>query len=76
MRDIVTGLWVMTMKRVRGEALHFFEHAAEAIDVGVVERRIDFVQHAERRGIGEEHREDERGGGQRLFAAGEQRADW
>ncbi len=57
----------------RGQALHLFQHAAEAIDVGVVERRIDFVQHAERRGVGEEDREDERGRRERLFAAGEER---
>ena len=44
----------------------------EAADVRVVERRIDFVEHADRGGIGEEQAEDQCDGGQRLFAAGQQ----
>ena len=39
----------------------------------VVERCVDFVQHADRRGVGEEHREDQRQRRQCLFAAREQR---
>ena len=32
---------------------------AEALDIGIVERRVDFVEHADRRWIGQEHREDQ-----------------
>jgi hypothetical protein len=39
----------------------------------IVQRRVDFVQHADRRRVGEEHREDQRQRGQRLLAAREQR---
>ena len=52
---------------------HRVEQVAEAVDVGVVERRVDFVEHADRRGIGEEQREDQRDRGQRLLAARQQR---
>src|SRR5579863_8290103 len=31
-----------------------FDEAAKAVDVGVVQRRVDLVQHADRRGVGEE----------------------
>ena len=73
MRAMVIGLWVMMTKRVSVERAHLVEQVAEALDVVVVERRVDLVQHADRRRIGEEHREDQRERGQRLLAAGEQR---
>ena len=41
--------------------------------LGIVQRRIDFVEHADRRGIGEEHGEDQRRRCQRLLAAAHQR---
>ena len=56
-----------------GRARHLVEQVAEALDIVIVERRVDFVQHADRRRIGEEHREDQRQRGQRLLAAREQR---
>jgi len=61
--DQVTGV---------GLAHHGVEQVAEAIDIGIVERGIDFVEHADRRGIGQEQGEDQRDRGQRLFAARKQ----
>src|SRR3546814_10811002 len=49
------------------------QKAAEAVDVGVVERRVDLVQHADRRGIGQEYGEQQRDRGQRLLAARQKR---
>src|SRR5262249_24616973 len=46
---------------------------AEAIDVRVVERSINLVEHADRRWVGQEDREDERQGRQSLLTAGQQR---
>ena len=51
---------------------HRVEQVAEALDIGVVERRVDLVEHADRRGIGQEQREDQRDRGQRLLAARKQ----
>src|SRR5262249_28676342 len=48
-------------------------HRGEARLVGVVERRVDLVEHAERRRTGREEREEERDRGERALAAGEQR---
>ena len=45
----------------------------EAVDVGVVERRLDLVEDVERRRAGEENREHERERHERLLAAREQR---
>ena len=73
MRAMVIGLWVMTTKRVSGLARHVVEKVAIALDIGVVERRVDLVEDADRRRIGEEDREDQRGRRQRLLAAREQR---
>jgi hypothetical protein len=39
----------------------------------IVERGIHLVQHADRRRVGQEHREDQRQRGQRLLAAGQER---
>ena len=73
MRAMVIGLWVMMTKRVSVERAHLVEQVAEALDVVIVERRVHLVEHADRRRIGEEHREDQRQRGQRLLAAGQQR---
>ena len=70
---MVIGLWVMTTKRVSVGARHLVEQVAEALDIGVVERRVHLVEHADRRRIGQEHGEDQRHRGQRLLAAGQQR---
>ncbi len=56
-----------------GRARHLLHHVAEAVDIGVVERRVHLVEHADRRGVRQEHREDQRERRQRLLAAGEQR---
>ena len=74
-RAMVIGLWVITTKRVSVVPRHLVEQIAEALDIGVVERRVDLVEHADRRRVGEEHREDQRQRRQRLLAAGEQRHD-
>ena len=72
MRAMVIGLWVMTTKRVSVWPRHLVEQVAVALDIGVVERRVHLVEHADRRRVGQEHREDQRGRGQRLLAAGQQ----
>ena len=51
MRAMVIGLWVMVTKRVSVAPRHFVEQVAEALDIGVVERRVDLVEHADRRGL-------------------------
>ena len=56
-----------------GALAHLVEEIAEALDIIVVERRVDLVEHADRRGVGEEDGEDQRERGQRLLAAREQR---
>ena len=56
-----------------GLLAHRVEQIAKALDIGVVERGVHLIEHADRRRIGQEHREDERHRGQRLFAAGQQR---
>ncbi len=56
-----------------GRARHLVEQIAETLDIVVVERRVHFVKHADRRRIGEEHREDQSERGERLLAAGKQR---
>ena len=52
---------------------HFLDHRGEAADVGLVQRRVHFVQQTERRGIQLEDREHQRHRGHRLLAAGQQR---
>jgi hypothetical protein len=49
------------------------EHPEQALQVGVVQRRLHLVQHVERRGAGLEDREQVRDGGQRPLSAGQQR---
>ena len=73
MRAMVIGLCVMMTKRVSVVRRHLVHQIAEALDIVVVERRIDLVEHADRRRIGEEHRKDQRHRRQRLLAAGKQR---
>ena len=51
---------------------HFLDDIAEAIDVRVIERRIDLIEQTERRRIQLEDRKDQRNGRQRLFTTGEQ----
>jgi hypothetical protein len=69
----VIGLWVMIRKRVSGALQHGGEQVAEALDIIVVERRVDLVEDADRRRVGEEHGEDQRQRRQRLLAARQQR---
>ena len=52
---------------------HLADHRGEAADVGFVQRRVDLVEQAERRGIEAEDREHQRHRGHRLLAAGQQR---
>jgi len=52
-----------------GRRGHFVQQVAEALDIVVVERCVDLVQHADRRWIGEEHRENQGESRQRLLAA-------
>ncbi|MNL89893.1 hypothetical protein D3C87_2205130 [compost metagenome] len=52
-----------------GVPRHLHEQVAEALDIGVVQRRVDLVEHADRRGIGQEHRKDQAHGRQCLFPA-------
>ena len=61
---------VMTMNCVsRG---HFFDQPREPLDVGFIERRVHFVQNAERTGRVAEDGHQQRHGGQRFFAARKQ----
>ena len=52
-----------------GAPAHLVQHAAEAVDVGVVERSVHFVQNADGRRVGQEDAEDQGAGRQGLFAA-------
>ena len=56
-----------------GALAHVLEQIAEALDIVIIERRVDLVKHADRRRVGEEHGEDERKRGQRLLAARKKR---
>ena len=49
------------------------QHADETVDVRFVQRRIQFVQHAERARLDLVNREQQRHGGHGLLAAGQQR---
>ena len=42
---------------------HFVHQIAETLDIVTVERRIDFVEHADRRRISQEHGKDQRHAG-------------
>src|SRR3546814_18699617 len=52
-----------------GIADHLIEQIAEALDIGVIKWRINFVENADRGGVGEEQPEYERDGSQGLLAA-------
>ena len=52
-----------------GARAHLIQQPAEAVDVRVIKRGVDLVEHADRGGAGEEDGEDERGGRQRLLDA-------
>ena len=52
-----------------GVARHRIEEIAKALDIGIIERRIDFVENAERRRIGQKQGKDQRNRRQRLLAA-------
>ena len=67
--SIVVLLCVMKMNCTRSDMSS--HDVAEAADVVLVERRVDLVQQAERRGIQLEDREHQRDRGQRLLAARE-----
>ena len=54
-----------------GALAHRLEQIAKTLDIIVIERRVDLVEHTDRRRVGEKHSEDERKRGQRLLAAGE-----
>ena len=46
---------------------HLFEHRAESVDVGVIQRGVDLVQHADRCRIRQKHCEQQRQCRQRLL---------
>ena len=68
--SMVVGLWVMTMNCERCAELA--QQVGEAFDVRAVERGVHFVQHAEGAGLDVEEGEQQGGGGQGAFAAGQQ----
>jgi len=49
---------------------HLLDHLDEPIDVGIVKRRVDFVEEAEGTRLGEEDREQKAHRRERFFAAG------
>ena len=67
--SMVALLCVMKMNCTRSDIC--FDDVAEPADVVFVERRVHFVEDAERRGIQVEDREHQRHGGERLLAARE-----
>ena len=73
MRAMVIGIVRDDDEAGVGRARHLVEQVAEALDIVIVERRVDLVEHADRRRIGEEHGEDQRQCGERLLAAGQKR---
>jgi hypothetical protein len=73
MRAMVIGLWVMMTKRVSVLAAISSIRLQKRSTLCIVERRVDLVEHADRRGVGQEHREDQRHGGERLLAARQER---
>src|SRR3546814_20203288 len=52
-----------------GIADHLIEQIAEALDIGVIKWRINFVENADGGGVGEEQTEYERDGSQGMLAA-------
>ena len=62
---------IVSYDKIAGVGLlgHLIQKLAEALDIGIVERRIDFVEDADRCRVGQKQRENERNGGQRLLAS-------
>src|ERR1041385_8969772 len=52
---------------LRGGA-HIAHHLSEAVDIGLVERRLDFVEDAERARLVAKESDEQRQGSERLFA--------
>ncbi len=46
---------------------HGIKQIAEAFHIVIIQRRVNFVEHADRRWVGEEHRENQRERCQCLF---------
>ena len=55
---------------------HLVQKIAEARDVGIVKRRVHLVQNADRRGVGQEDREDQRQRRQGLFPPPTEATAW
>ena len=64
--SIVFRLWVITMNWVC--EVQLAQDPEEAVDIGVVERRVDLVEHAERARPVVEDREEQGQAGERLLA--------
>ncbi len=73
MRAIVSGWCVTTGKRVPASACHRVQQVAQPFHIGIIQRRVHLVQHADRRGMAAEDSEDEGQRRQRLLAARQQR---
>ena len=52
---------------------HFVQQVTKPGNIGIVQRGIDLVKHADRAGVGKENRKDQRHRGQGLLAARKQR---
>ena len=52
----------------RGLARHLVQQVTEAHDIGIIKRRVHLVEYADRGGVGQKNRKDQRHGGQRLLA--------
>ena len=52
---------------------HLFDYLDEPIDIGVVQRRVDLIEKAERARFGQEDREQQAYRRQRFFTAGQER---
>ena len=68
-RAIVDAIGASPTESGCGRVGDFADEVAEPVDIGVVEWCVDLVQYADRRGIGQESREQESERGQRLLAA-------
>ena len=56
-----------------GAAGHFVQQVAKPGDIGVIQRCVHLVKHADRRGVGQKYRENQGHSGECLFAARQQR---
>ena len=66
------GLFVVRDQDKLRVLAHLFDHIGEAVEIGVIERRIDLVEKAEWARLGQKDREKEAHRGQRLLPAGKQ----